>query len=50
MVGYYGRPGSSALGVLGQFSIEELVPKVKEKAAEYARVPAASRRSLQRST
>jgi hypothetical protein len=37
MVGYYGRPGSSALGVLGQFSIEELVPKVKEKAAEYAR-------------
>jgi hypothetical protein len=25
MVGYYGRPGSSALGVLGEFSIEELV-------------------------
>ena len=22
MVGYYGRPGSSALGVLGQYSIE----------------------------
>lgn len=37
MVGYYGRPGSSALGVLGQSSIEELVPKVKAKAAEYAR-------------
>jgi hypothetical protein len=38
MVGYYGRPGSSALGVLGQSSIEELVPKVKANAAEYARV------------
>lgn len=38
MVGYYGRPGAASLGVLGQYSIEELVPKVKAKADEYARV------------
>ena len=37
MVGYYGRPGAGSLGVLGQSSIEELVPKVKAKADEYAR-------------
>lgn len=38
MVGYYGRPGAGSLGVLGQSSIEELVPKVKAKADEYAQV------------
>jgi hypothetical protein len=36
MVGYYGRPGAGSLGVLGQYSIEELVPRVKAKADEYA--------------
>jgi hypothetical protein len=36
MVGYYGRPGAGSLGVLGQYPIEELVPKIKAKAAEYA--------------
>lgn len=35
MVGYYGRPGASSLGVLGQHSIEELMPIVKAKADEY---------------
>lgn len=37
MLGYYGRPGAGSLGVLGQSSIEELVPKVKAKAEEYER-------------
>jgi hypothetical protein len=37
MVGYYGRPGAGSLGALGQSSIEELVPKIKAKAEEYAR-------------
>lgn len=38
MVGYYGRPGAASLGVLGQYSIEELVPKIKAKADEYAQI------------
>ena len=38
MVGYYGRPGSAALGVLGKYSIEELMPKIKAKADEYAQI------------
>ena len=38
MVGYYGRPGTASLGVLGQYTIEELMPKIKEKAAEYAKI------------
>ncbi|WP_373030980.1 hypothetical protein [Sulfurovum sp.] len=38
IVAYYGRPGVKSLGVLGQYSIEELIPKVKVKAAEYAKV------------
>lgn len=38
MVGYYGRPGAASLGVLGQYSIEELMPKIKEKTDEYARI------------
>jgi hypothetical protein len=32
IVGYYGRPGVSSLGVLGQHSIEELIPLIKAKA------------------
>jgi hypothetical protein len=35
IVGYYGRPGVSSLGVLGQHSIDELMPIIKAKAAEY---------------
>jgi hypothetical protein len=38
MVGYYGRPGAGSLGVLGQYSIEELMPKIKAKADEYAKI------------
>jgi hypothetical protein len=38
MVGYYGRPGAASLGVLGQYSIEELMPKIKAKADEYATI------------
>jgi len=35
IVGYYGRPNTSSLGVLGQYSIEELMPIIKAKADEY---------------
>jgi hypothetical protein len=35
IVGYYGRPGATSLGVLGQHSIEELMPLIKAKAAEF---------------
>lgn len=38
MVGYYGRPGAASLGVLGQYSIEDLIPKIKAKANEYAQI------------
>jgi len=38
MVGYYGRPGTASLGVLGQYTIEELMPKIKAKADEYAQI------------
>jgi hypothetical protein len=38
MVGYYGRPGASSLGVLGQHSIEELMPIIKAKADEYDQI------------
>jgi hypothetical protein len=38
MVGYYGRPHASSLGVLGQHSIEELMPLIKAKAAEYDQI------------
>ena len=31
IVGYYGRPNVSSLGVLGQYSIEELAPLIKPK-------------------
>jgi hypothetical protein len=35
VVGYYGRPGTSSLGILGEHSIEELMPIIKAKADEY---------------
>ena len=38
IVAYYGRPGVKSLGVLGQHSLEELVPILKEKANEYKNV------------
>jgi hypothetical protein len=38
MVGYYGRPGASSLGVLGQYSIEDLMPLIKAKADEYDQI------------
>ncbi len=38
IVAYYGRPGVSSLGVLGQYPLETLMPKIKAKAAEYKRV------------
>lgn len=38
MLGYYGRPSASYLGVLGQHSIEELMPLIKAKAAEYDQI------------
>ncbi len=38
IVAYYGRPGTASLGVLGQYPVEELMPKIKAKAEEYAKV------------
>ena len=38
IVGYYGRPGVSSLGVLGQYSIEELTPLIQAKADEYDQI------------
>ena len=38
IVAYYGRPGVSALGVLGQHPIGELKKLIKKRAAEYARI------------
>ncbi len=38
IVAYYGRPGVSSLGVLGQHSPQELAVLVKKKAAEYAAI------------
>lgn len=35
IVAYYGRPGVKSLGVLGQHSLESLIPIVKAKADEY---------------
>ncbi len=35
IVAYYGRPHVSSLGVLGQHSLEELVPIIESKASEY---------------
>ena len=38
IVAYYGRPGTSSLGVLGQYPIEELMKKIKATADEYAQI------------
>ena len=38
IVAYYGRPGTASLGVLGQYSIEELMQQIKAKADEYAKI------------
>jgi hypothetical protein len=38
MLGYYGRPGAASLGVLGQHSIEELMPLITAKADEYNQI------------
>lgn len=35
IVAYYGRPGVKSLGVLGQHSLDEIIPIIKEKANEY---------------
>lgn len=43
IVGYYGRPGAASLGVLGQYSIEELIPKIKAKADEYDKINGAQK-------
>ncbi len=36
ILAYYGRPGVSSLGVLGQYSPYEILPIIKAKAKEYA--------------
>lgn len=38
IVAYYGRPGVSSLGVLGQHTIGDLKHIIKKKASEYAKV------------
>ena len=38
IVGYYGRPNDKSLGVLGQYSIEELTPLIQAKADEYDKI------------
>jgi hypothetical protein len=38
MLGYYGRPGTASLGILGQHSIEELMPLIRAKADEYDQI------------
>ena len=38
IVAYYGRPGTASLGVLGKYSIEELMHQIKAKADEYAKI------------
>ena len=38
IVAYYGRPGVSALGVLGQYSVGALKPIITKKASEYAKI------------
>ena len=35
IVAYYGRPGVKSLGVLGQHSLESIIPIIKAKANEY---------------
>ena len=38
MLGYDGRPGAASLGVLDQYTIAELMPKIKAKADERAQI------------
>ena len=38
IVAYYGRPGSSKLGILGKYSLPTLIKRVKTKAAQYAKI------------
>ncbi len=38
IVAYYGRPGTSKLGVLGKYKIPTLIRKVQEQANRYAKV------------
>lgn len=38
IVAYYGRPGSSKMGILGKHPLPVLIKKVKAKAAAYAKV------------
>ena len=38
IVGYYGRPDAKSLGVLGQYSIEDLTPLIQAKADEYDKI------------
>ncbi len=35
IVAYYGRPGVGAMGVLGKYSLEAIIPIIKAKANEY---------------
>lgn len=38
VVAYYGRPGVKSMGVLGQYSIDALIPIIKAKTDEYKKV------------
>jgi len=38
IVAYYGRPGVRSLGILGQYPLEEIIPIIKAKAAEYQKL------------
>lgn len=38
VLAYYGRPGIKTMGILGQHSIESLIPIIKAKTAEYKKV------------
>ena len=38
IVAYYGRPGVKSLGILGEYSLEKIIPMVKAKAAEYQKI------------
>ena len=38
IVAYYGRPGVKSLGILGAHSLENIIPIIKAKAAEYQKI------------
>lgn len=38
VVGYYGRPEVASLGILGEYSIEDLTPLIQAKADEYKQI------------